>query len=187
MRKKPWAIYVWPGLPHIWMRGSWPALGVAAVAAALLGAALVCSFGWTELISPAMRRVLWASLGAVWCVAAILSAVKLRHDAAEKPAGGCENPFGRAVDLYLKGDHYQVERILQDLLCEDVRDLDARMMLATLLRRTGRHDEARRQLDQLACFEGAEKWELEIQKERGLLGEGNGKRNAAHANGMTIA
>ena len=187
MRKKPWAIYVWPGLPHIWVSGSWPALGVAVVAAALLSAALVCSFGWTELMSPAMRKVLWASLAVAWCVAAVLSAVKLRHDAAKKQAEGCENPFGRAVDLYLKGDYYQVERILQDLLRENARDLDARMMLATLLRHTGRCDEAGRQLDQLVCFEGAEKWGLEIESERQLLGEANSKLNAAHTNGITIA
>ena len=42
-------------------------------------------------------------------------------------------------------------------------------MLATVLRHTGRFDEAAKQLDQLVCFDGAEKWELEIQKERELL------------------
>ncbi len=169
MRKRPWAIYVWPGLPHIWSSGSWSALGVAAIAAVMLSAATVCSFGWTELMTPAMRKVVWALLGAVWCMAAIVSAVKLRHEAAKDEAGGCENPFGRAVDLYLKGDYYQVERVLNKLLRENARDLDARMMLATVLRHTGRYGEAWKQLDQLVCFDGAEKWELEIQRERELL------------------
>ena len=42
-------------------------------------------------------------------------------------------------------------------------------MLATLLRHTGRLDEATRQLDTLARLEGAGKWELEIRQERELL------------------
>ncbi|MGA2797844.1 MAG: hypothetical protein ABSE63_09715, partial [Thermoguttaceae bacterium] len=100
MRKKPWAIYVWPGLPHIWLRGSWSALGVAIIAAVLICAVMVGSFGWTELITPGLRNTLWASLAVVWCIAAIVSAVKLRHDAAKDEAGNCENPFSQAVDLY---------------------------------------------------------------------------------------
>jgi tetratricopeptide (TPR) repeat protein len=186
-QKKPWAIYVWPGLPHIWMRGSWSALGVAVIAAALVCAAMVGSFGWTELITPAVRNALWASLAVVWCMAAIVSAVKLRRDPAKHEPGDGENPFARAVDLYLKGDYYQAERLLKKLLGKNIRDLDARLLLATLLRHTGRFDEASRQLDQLVCFDGAEKWELEIQAERELLAEAG--KNVKHkpANGMAIA
>jgi hypothetical protein len=187
MRKKPWAIYVWPGLPHIWMHGSWSALGVAVIAAALLSAVMVGSFGWTELITPGVRNTLWVSLAVVWCIAAIVSAIKLRYDVARDEAGECENPFAQAVDLYLKGDYYQVERVLNKLLKENPRDLDASLMLATVLRHTGRFDEASRQLDQLICFDGAEKWELEIETERELLSEAKYKLNDKHANGMTIA
>ncbi len=187
MRKKPWAIYVWPGLPHIWFSGSWSALGVAVIAAVLLSAVMVGSFGWTELITPGMRNTLWASLAVVWCIAAIVSAVKLRHEAAKDETGESENPFGQAVDLYLKGDYYQVERVLSKLLKENARDLDARLMLATILRHTGRFDEASKQLDQLICFDGAERWELEIQRERELLSEAKYKLNDKHANGITIA
>jgi hypothetical protein len=169
MRKKPWAIYVWPGLPHIWMRGSWSALGVAIIAAVLICAVILGSFGWTELITPGVRNTLWGSLVLVWCIAGIVSAVKLRHDAAKDETGKCENPFGQAVDLYLKGDYYQVERVLNSLLVENPRDLEASLMLATVLRHTGRFDEASRQLDQLICFDGAEKWELEIETERELV------------------
>ena len=88
----------------------------------------------------------------VWCGAAIISAVKLRQQAATGEVGSCEDLFNQAVDLYLKGDYYQVERLLCKLLDKDARDLDARLMLATLLRHTGRFDEASKQLDQLALL-----------------------------------
>ena len=134
-----------------------------------------------------MRKTVWASLAVAWCVAAIVSAVKLRHDAAKDEAGERGNPFGQAVDLYLKGDYYQVERILHNLLRENDRDLDARMMLATIMRHTGRLDEAWKQLDQLVCFDGADKWELEIERERDLLSQANNKLRGEHKNGITIA
>jgi len=169
------------------MRGSWSALGVAVIAAALICAVMVGSFGWTELITSGVRNTLWASLAVVWCIAAIVSAVKLRYDAAKNEMGECENSFGQVVDLYLKGDYYQVEQLLNKLLKENPRDLDASLMLATVLRHTGRFDEESKQLDQLICFDGAEKWELEIQRERELLSEAKYKLKDKQANGMTIA
>ena len=72
------------------------------------------------------------------------------------------------MNCYLKGDNYQAEQILEGLLRRNIRDLDARLMLATLLRRAKRIDEATQHLDMLVRFEGTEKWELEIQQERDL-------------------
>ena len=71
----------------------------------------------------------------------------------------------------MKGDYYQAEHVLEGLLRRNLRDVDARLMLATLLRHTGRLDEAAGQLDTLARFEGAGKWELEMRRERELLAE----------------
>jgi hypothetical protein len=187
MQKKPWMIYLWPGLPHIWTRGSWTALGVAIVAAVLICAAIVGSFGWAELITPAKRNAIWASLAAIWCVAAMVSAVKLRRDPAKSKTGGVTSPFARAIDLYLKGDYYQAERELKNLLDQNVRDLEARLMLATLLRHTGRFDEASKQLDQLVCFDGAEKWDLEIQAEREQLDELDKNPKTKPESGTAIA
>ncbi len=79
----------------------------------------------------------------------------------------------------MKGDYYQAEHVLEGLLRRNVRDLDARLMLATLLRHTGRLDEATRQLDTLARFEGAGKWELEMRQERELLAEATTRNSAA--------
>jgi len=186
MRKRPWVIYVWPGLPQIWTRGSWSALGIAVVAAALLNLVMVGTFGWSELIDHDLRNFLWISLGILWIVAAIVSAIKLRRQVAPGNAVSCEDPFNQAVDLYLKGDYYQVERLLNQLLDKNDRDLDARLLLATLLRHTGRIEEALKQLDQLLCLDGAEKWELEIQAERKLLTEAK-KLKDKPINGMAVA
>jgi tetratricopeptide (TPR) repeat protein len=187
MQNKHLIIYVWPGLPHIWTYGSWSALAVAVAAAGALSAVIVGNFGWTELIDPGVRKILWASLGILWIGSAIISAVKLRRRSDAKNDTTNEEPFNQAIDVYLKGDYYQAERLLDKLLERNERDLDARLMLATLLRHTGRIDDAAEELDILTRFDGSEKWELEIYKERELLAEArkNAKDNAE--NGTAIA
>ena len=71
----------------------------------------------------------------------------------------------------MKGDYYRAEHVLEGLLRRNLRDVDARLMLATLLRHTGRLDEAAGELDALARLEGAGKWELEMRREREFLTE----------------
>lgn len=187
MRKMPLAIYLWPGLPQLWVRGSWSALAAALVAAAALNVVIVGCFGWSELIDARLRNALWVSLACIWLGAAIFSAFQLRRHAAPSELASSDDPFNQALDLYLKGDYYQVERLLSNILDKNIRDLEARLLLATLLRHTGRVDEAATQLDQLLCFDGAEKWELEIQREKEILIEAKNNPINNPANGTTIA
>jgi tetratricopeptide (TPR) repeat protein len=187
MRKMSKAVYLWPGLPQLWTRGSWSALGVALFAAALLNVAVVSSFAWEELIDERLRSTLWVLVAFFWLGAAIISALQLRRHAAPNELASSDDPFNQALNLYLKGDYYQVERLLHNILNKNIRDLEARLLLATMLRHTGRLEEAENQLDQLLHFEGAEKWELEIQQERELLTEAKNNLNNKHANGTAIA
>jgi hypothetical protein len=56
-------------------------------------------------------------------------------------------------------------------------DVDARLMLATLYRRTGRATEAADCLSQLDRMEAAGKWAREIARERSLLTTEESQRN----------
>jgi thioredoxin-like negative regulator of GroEL len=140
---------------------------------------LLASFGWSELIGQNLRITLWAALASLW-IAAVGWSIRQcgRHAAAcgLEPEG---DSFGKALDRYLRGDYYQTEQILDGLLRRNVRDVEARLMLATLLRHAGRLDEAARHLDLLARFEGAQKWELEMQNERDLLAEAKATKATA--------
>ena len=53
MRKTPWVMYLWPGLPQLWFYGSWAGLVTAVVAAAIFDLLLLGSFGWVPLFSKA--------------------------------------------------------------------------------------------------------------------------------------
>ena len=179
MRRMRWITCLWPGLPQLWTQGSWSGLAVALGAAGLLDLLLLVSFGWTELIGQNLRNSLWAIFVLAWIAAIVWSRKQSRRQAVVCGPEPREDPFGQALNYYLKGDGYQAEQILEGLLRQNIRDLDARLMLATLLRRAGRLDEATRHLDTLVCFEGAGKWELEIQEERDLLAEARTQKASA--------
>jgi len=175
MGRMPWATYLWPGLPQIWRDGSWSGLAMAVGFAALVNLALMASLLWIELFSPGVRNSVWIAVAVIWCGSAVASyrwdsRYPTRRDTAPE-----EDAFSEAIHHYLKGDWFESEHVLRRLLGEDPRDLDAGLMLATLLRRTGRASEAERQLDRLERLDGSEKWELEISRERELLDEARGE------------
>lgn len=179
MCRMPWIVYMWPGLPQIWQRGSWFGLVIAIVAAGLLSFGLLAGFGFSELLAANVRRGLWAVIGVIWFVSAAVSHVWIRRQTmlqeerlrrgAAREATPDEATFSRAIEKYLRGDWFEAERLWGVLLSADSRDHDARLMLATLYRHTKRFDEAAEQLAMLQRFEGAEKWEFEIRREGELL------------------
>ncbi len=166
---KPWVTFFWPGLPQIWTRGSWIALAAAVGAGGMLNAALLGTLVWRELIPGDVRNALWLAIGLFWAAGAVYSAFFESDIPPHKRFDPTDDPFPKAIAQYLKGNWYEAERTLAALLRHDVRDVQARLLLAVLLRRVGRLEEAERQLDTLARFETADEWQLEIQRERQLI------------------
>jgi hypothetical protein len=140
---------------------------VAATAA--LNTALACTFVWSELLGPASQRTLWLLVGAMWAAAAGHAWWWCRRRTVRESAEPAEDTFEQATQRYLKGDWFEAERILANLVRWNSRDVDARLLLATLFRRRQRFAEAAAQLDFLECCEAAVKWEWEIRRERKLL------------------
>lgn len=166
-----WWTCLWPGLPQLWARGTWSGLALAVGFSLLLDGALVVSFAWTEFASAAVRTAVWTVLGACW-LASVVAGCRWwwRQGAAAQDVREA-GLFERARDDYLRGHWLDAETTLHELLARDARDVDARLMLASLYRRTRRHDEAQRTLARLERLDGAEKWHDEIRRERALLAE----------------
>ena len=82
-----------------------------------------------------------------------------------------EGVFEEALEDYLKGNWFEAERKLNLLLRRDEHDLEARLLMATLLRHTKRFDDATHQLNLLVRLDGAHRWALEIHREGELLTE----------------
>jgi thioredoxin-like negative regulator of GroEL len=135
-----------------------------------LNAVLVSTCVWTEFVAAAPRIICWIFVGAAWTIAA---GYWVWHDRQRAAISGKTEgqTFGEALAEYLKGNWFEAERRLNALLRRDEHDIEARLLLATLLRHTKRFDEATHQLNILAGLDGAQRWALEIHREGELLME----------------
>jgi hypothetical protein len=80
----------------------------------------------------------------------------------EEPECLSDRLFHDAQQQYLAGDWARCEQLLRHLLKLDNRDVEARLLLATLWRHLGRTEEAVRQLHRLERLEAAAPWNYEI-------------------------
>jgi tetratricopeptide (TPR) repeat protein len=171
MSRMPWATYLWPGLPQLWFSGLWSGLVLAAGFAVLLNLLLLASLVWVELLSPPHLRLGWLAVGVLWSGSAILSAGHARRGATQGTASA-EALFREALSEYLQGSWFEAETILGRLLQRHPRDVEARLLLATLLRHARRYPEALDQLDRLERLRDATKWTQEIAAERKWMTNG---------------
>ena len=173
MRRMPWPAYLWPGLPQLARDGNWAALAVAVAAAAMLNAVLLGTWFWTDLFAPGHAYNLLGLPGSG--LERFRRLRGLDRPAGTPAAASSEKTGGRifeeALEDYLKGNWFEAERKLNLLLRRDEHDLEARLLMATLLRHTKRFDDATHQLNLLVRLDGAHRWALEIHREGELLTE----------------
>ncbi len=177
--KLHWTAYLWPGLPHLWLRGSWAHLALAVGFTALANLLAASALVWNEWLSWRVRWIGLAALGGIWLLAWIESRADWRRMLAElsrdksappvDPAAQSDEWFREAQKAYLTADWVSAEQTLLRLLRQNPRDPEARLMLATLWRHEGRADAAIDELDRLDRFETAAPWRYEIARERELL------------------
>lgn len=162
-------LYLWPGLPALWLTGAWSGLLTAALFSLLLNFALVVTFVWFETIPPTARLGLWWGLGLAWVIFGGFGLRSTAGRASPQKMSATLDLFRRAQNEYLRGNWVEAELQLLQLLDANSADGDARLMLASLYRHTNRIDEARLSLQHLECLESAVKWRWEIEQERKLL------------------
>jgi hypothetical protein len=165
MVRMPWVTYLWPGLPQLWRQGLWVGLALAVGFGVLLNGLLMASLVWVELLSPGMLRAGWLVTGGIWLASAVTSAW-YGWGVAPRRAHSVEAMFREAQSEYLQGKWFEAEQILGRLLEIQPRDVEARLMLATLLKHNGRLSEAAEQLRRLELLQDARTWALEIEVEK---------------------
>jgi hypothetical protein len=180
MVRMPWATYLWPGLPQLWQQGRWSALALAVGYGLLVNLALMASFVWVELLTPLWLRLLWFVIGSTWAAAAAATAW-YGWGVAPRKANSAEAMFREALTEYLKENWFEAERTLLKLLEAHPGDVEARLLLATLLRHNQRHREALGQLARLELLRDASRWALEIGAEKQLLAEAIRQERSAPA------
>lgn len=167
----------WPGLLTLWYRGKGSGLLLAILFAILLNTALISSFLWPGMFGAGFAWTAWGLTLLVWGISAWWSFRRLPDVLAvptsaaslnEVPGGGA-TLFNQAQTEYLKGHWTETELLLTRQLERRPRDMESRLLLATMYRHTGRRDEALEQLDALQRFDESIEWRFEIGREREYL------------------
>jgi hypothetical protein len=161
--------WIWPGLIPLWLEGSWSGVLLAVGFAGLLNLLLLASLVWEDLLSLAWLISGWAIVASLWLVSAIWSSRNYERRQQLAQEVNADDLFRQALSEYLQGSFLAAESTLERLLKHHPHDVEARLLLATLLRHTKRHDEARSQVARLAQLEGAQRWATEIAAEREQL------------------
>ena len=163
---------LWPGLCAVWFQGDWRGLGTAMAFAALLNATILTTLVWDEWLGAAAGATLWSATTVFWlagfaCNRRVARCVSQPVDDRARPG----DLFPQALTEYLKGNWIGVEQACREMIDGRRDDAEARLLLASALRRCGRIDEARRALNELAKFDAARRWSFEIAEERSRLEE----------------
>lgn len=121
---------------------------------------------------------LWLSpwrLGFLWSITAIAAAISVLHNAsrgllrAHRPRRGCpDSELVQAQSLYLQANYYEAERTLAPYCRLGHIDAEVAILMASILRRTGRYSQALAILDELSLLDCGLPWGEEIERERRL-------------------
>lgn len=81
-----WAAYLWPGLPHLWIEGSWAGLLLAIGFGALLNLLILATFIWPLWLTSQVKTGCAVTAGLLWVAALIETRGELRRIAARRQA-----------------------------------------------------------------------------------------------------
>lgn len=163
--------WLWPGLPQAWDGGRWLGLATALGFAVAVESLLLASWVWDEMLSGVAFWGLGLVTGCGWLIGIVANRSWLARRATGQFEQVADDLFPEALTEYLQANWFAAEQKCRELIRLRRDDVDARLLLATLLRHTDRTSESRAELDALAKLDGAAKWVLEISHERRLLDE----------------
>ncbi len=167
----------WPGLAGLWFRGHFSSLLLAIGFSVLLNVALISSFLWPWSLGETFPAVAWPLILLVWSVSAVLAyrrlpdylAIPASEKVADQRSG--DTLFIQAQSEYLKGHWEEAKSLLKRQLNQNHRDVEARLLLATLFRHTRQFIAASQMLREIEKFDEAYEWRFEISRERELLNQ----------------
>jgi hypothetical protein len=168
-----WMASLWPGFTRAWVLGKWEGVLLAVLFAAALNTALLTTFGFPgELPSGLGAVAAWVLVLGFWTVGMWWRAYDLpRRRTDRNDANRDDQLLAEAQQHYLKGHWIEAEAIVVQMLAQDSADVEARLLLASVQRRTRRIVEATQTLTELLSHPAATRWQLEIESELEQLNE----------------
>lgn len=178
-RRLHWLAYLWPGLPHLWLRGSLAGLTLALAFSVLLNILVLATWVWPAWLESRLKFACALIAGGLWIAALWETRGELRRMAAEREAADETEPNPKespgderlraAQHAYLRGEWRDAERLVRSAIRADRDDFAARFWLVPVLRRSGKPVQALRWLERVERRDAADGWRTEIADERTLL------------------
>lgn len=162
----------WPGFTELCAFGRWRFFFIAVLFAVLLDVLLVTNFFWTEYLSRNGKITLLVAAVISWVLLKMTASHFSRQIESIRHCDAKPKRFKDAVCHYLSGNWFEAECLLDGLLLNNPRDVEAKLLLATLYRRTERFHDAERELAILCKYEECNPWTLEIELEKQYVQDG---------------
>jgi hypothetical protein len=175
-----WLLHLWPGLGRLWYRGELSGLTLALLFCVLFNFAVATSFVWTELVTNEVRAALWITVAFLWIGSLVAGATRGTRN-WHAPNARAEDLFLAANGEYLRGCFGESAAILERMIRRNPRDVEARLLLATIRRQENRWEEAKVQLRYLQRVEAAASWRWEIEHEWSRIRHQEGERGEIDA------
>lgn len=160
---------MWPGLSRLWYHGDLKALGLAIGFATLLNLMVLVSFVRPESVWNSWCGYGWAALVAFWVFGVWQAARSPIAGQRLDPPRDQQDLFIQAQAEYLRGHWVEAQALLEQVIRQNPLDVESRLLLSSVLRRSRRIELSRRQLRRLRELEEAASWRFEIERELAQL------------------
>ena len=164
------AAMLWPGVPQLWLRGEVRGLLHAAWFACLFNGVWLATVAWPDLLGPWTLRACWFVVIGASIFAAIWA---MRHwqawEAGNMVTEEGEAQFEEAQTHYLSGDYFEAEAALHRIFTSGKQDVEAAILMVSILRRTKRYAQALYCIEKLLLLDNAMPWHRELLQEQGRV------------------
>jgi hypothetical protein len=155
---------LWPGLTSAWHEGKPKGLCIAVLFAWAVCLLLLATFVWPGWIARWLVVLSWTGLAIYWLCELIRG--QLRMAGVFTAGQDSEERFQLAQRAYLRGNWFEAEAELLELIQRVPDDVPALLLLVGVLRHTHRYRPALRRLEQLQLLDAAAAWAFEIHQEK---------------------
>jgi hypothetical protein len=160
-------LHAWPGWTKLWTEGDLRSLLLSLLFGILLNLWLAATWTWPHWWT---SQGWWSSLVAIAVSAsasAILAKDSLRSRALHQtPAKSADQWLQDAQESYLQANYTEAEASLHRIFAAGHQDIEAMLLMISVLRRTGRIAQAQFCIDRLRLLERASPWLAELDHEQ---------------------
>lgn len=129
---------------------------------------MLATFVWPNWLADSALWFLWFSAISVWAFEVIRSSLRV-GSLMQVTTAESSKAFTTAQREYLRGNWFDAEALLLEIVHQQPRDAEAALLLVGVLRHTRRWQPALRRLNQLELLDTALPWRFEIDQEKKLI------------------